>query len=169
MILDQAEIEDAAREAKRLGLRSPKSLQRAVSKRFERGILAPEIDLSSYVQTLLTAYLAQPTQIKLYRNRSEKAPENFQSLHVIFNIEPFSLSNGGRKIIIDESSVLSPLVFRDYLRRVTRSRVDLVALKFGCLEVEYLVRSSRDEWKSNLRNRKELASISERLKISKIY
>lgn len=169
MILDQAEIEDAAREAERLSLRSPKTLQRVVSKRFGRGILAPEINLSDYVQTLLTAYLAQPTQIKLYRNRSEKAPENCQSLHVIFDIEPFSSSTGANKILVDESSVLAPLVFRDYLRRVTLSRVDLVALKFGCLEVEYLVRSSRNEWKSNLRNRKELASVFERLKISKIY
>lgn len=169
MILDQTEIDSAAQEAERLSLQSPKTMQRVVSKRFERGILAPELDLSGYVQILLTAYLASPAQIKLYRNQSEKAPVDFQSLHVIFEIEPFSFSNGRSKVIVDESSVLAPLVFRDYLRRVTLSRVDLVALKFGCLEVEYLVRSSREDWKSRLRGRKELASIFERLKISKIY
>lgn len=169
MILDQAEIENAAREAKRLSSHSSKTLQRAISGRLGRDIVGPELDLSKYVQALLTAYLAKPTQIKLYRNQSEKAPGRFQSLHVIFDVEPFSLTNGHRKILVDESSVLAPIIFRDYLRRATLSRVDLVALKFGCLEVEYLVRSSRAEWKSGLRDREELASIFKRLNIQKIY
>jgi hypothetical protein len=169
LILGQEEFEDAAREAERLNMRSSKVSQRIISGRFERGMSEPELDLSEYVKTLLTAYLARPTQIKLYRNRSERAPESSQSLHVIFDVEPFSLRNGEEKIVVDESSALAPIIFRDYLRRITLSRVDIVSLRFGCLEVEYLVRSSRNNWKSNIKNRKEIDSISKRLNIKNIY
>lgn len=173
MIIDQEEFDSIVAEAQFLSDQKLKTRNRKISKSFRSKSSGKELDLSDYLRTLLVAYLTRPIRIKTYRNGSGCAPASDRLIRVIFNLEPFrgSVQNGRplADLIVNEDEALSPLAFRDYLRRATSSVVEITSFQFGCLEVEYSVNSSRTDWKERLLSREDLKNVRRNLSIQKIF
>lgn len=165
MIFSQNDFEDAVDDAKSIIESSGIKRENGLVRDFKRDLKAPRLDTRQYVKTLLTAFLVPTRKLQVYRDRSQNAPKPSELFTCVFDVEPFSknsISKDGSQsleITINFEEALKPVKFRDYMRTVLATRVDIVSVKFGCLHVEYFVHSPDSDWKNHLRNSDEFEDI----------